>query len=544
MDKNQRRALIVLLSAAAAALFINFGARALWDPDEARYAEMAREVVVLNDWITPHLNFLVYFEKPMMYIWLVAASFKVFGANEWAARLVSVLCALGGAALTGLMASRLWGKKSGLVASIVLLTSLEYLILAVIVDVNMTLTLFITAAMVFFWLGQQEKKRTWFYLFWASMALATLTKGPIGMVLPGGAIVIYILISRQFALARESRPVSGILLFLLVAAPWYISVSLINPDFLHFFFIEQNYERFAISQEHNKPFHYLFMIIILGLLPWTFLLPLEIKKIWERGFAREIQYILCWFLVILLFFTFSRSKLATYVLPCLPPLALLTADVLREKKEGGRILLYAAGILWVCLGMILGFFPVLVSNGILKLSSSNALPLMDIGPWAGIVMTAAALVGIFLGRKYGSTAGFAILGIALTLTVNLFSPYWDDLQSTKALVSDLPEKAVLCSYRRYYQSTSFYTQRQVMLVETKGELEFGIRSSTGSPITLTLDTLGRLMETDRNVYCLAAVRYVPSLLANIPDAVIAKKNRGFALLHVPRKQERSFQLIQ
>jgi len=544
MEKNRKSILTVLLFAAAAALFLNIGTKALWDPDEARYAEMAREVVVLNDWITPHLNFLVYFEKPMMYIWMVAAGFKVFGTTEWAARVVSILCALGGAALTGLMACRLWGKSTGLVASLMLLTSLEYLIMANIVDLNMTLTLFITAAMVFFWLGQQEKKKIWFYLFWASMALATLTKGPIGVVLPGGAIFIYILISRQFSLIRDSRPITGILLFLLIVAPWFVYVSQLNPDFFSFFFINQNFERFTVSQEHNKPFHYLFMIIILGSLPWTFLLPLAIKKIWDRGLTREVQYILCWFLVILIFFSLSRSKLATYVLPCFPPLALLTADVLQEKKEGGGILLFAAGILWVCLGIVLGFFPILVSNGVLKLSSSNALPLMDVGPWAGIIITTAAIAGIFLGRRYGSAAGFAVLGIGLTLTVNSFSLYWDDLQSTRAVVRGLPEKAMLCTYRRYYQSSNFYARRQVILVDARGELELGIRRSTGSPIKMTLDTLAKLMETDSNVYCITAVKYLPFLQANIPDAVTVKQNRGYALVNVPLKQKRFFQLIQ
>ncbi len=178
MDKNQNILLKIILCIAVAALFINIGGKALWDPDEARYAEMAREVVVLNDWLTPHLNFLLYFEKPMMYVWMVAASFKVFGVTEWAARLVSLLCTLGGAALTGYMAYKLWGRRAGLISAIILLTSLEYLLMANIVDLNMALTLFITAAMVFFWQGQQEKKALWFYLFWISMALATLTKGP------------------------------------------------------------------------------------------------------------------------------------------------------------------------------------------------------------------------------------------------------------------------------------------------------------------------------------------------------------------------------
>ncbi len=286
------------------------------------------------------------------------------------------------------------------------------------------------------------------------------------------------------------------------------------------------------------------MIIIMGFLPWTFLFPLSLKKIWDKGISKEIIYLACWFLVILTFFTFSRSKLGTYVFPCFPPLALFVADVLREKKEGLRIPLYAAGILWICLGLVLLFFSVLVSNGILKLSSSNALPLMDIGHWGGAIITIAALTGILLGRRYGTALGFAVLGTALIITVNGFSHYWDDMESTKHLVKDLPSQAILCSYKRYYQSASFYAQKQVILVDTLGELEFGVRHHTGSPITMTLDTLSRLMETDKKVYCITSVRHLPFLLANIPDAVVTKQIKGYALLHVPESKERFYQLIQ
>lgn len=521
------------LVASAAILFFTLGHRALWDPDEGRYAEMAREILALHDWVTPHLNYIPYLEKPMLFMWLNAMSFAVFGATEWAARLVPFLCALAGAAVTGLMAFRLWGRRAGLLTSLCLMTSLEYVVLSSVVDINMTLTLFITAAMVFFWLGHMEKRPWHLLLAWASLGLACLTKGPVGVVLPVGAVGLYILLTRQFSLIRESKPIRGTGLFLAIVLPWFVLVSLRNPEFFSYFFIDQNIARYSVSSEHNKPFFYFVLVVLGGALPWTFMLPEVVRKLTGRRMPREILYILLWFFVILLFFMPSQSKLATYVLPCFPPLALLLGYACKDAPERGGVALFCAGALWLCLGVGLALFPTLASHGIINAPSPRTAPLMGIAHAAGAILIPGTLAAMWIGRRYDRAAGYALLGISVMILFTVFTPGWDDQRSTRSLVQDLPPEANLCAYKRYYQSSGFYAKRQVLLVDAAGELKFGIRNHPDKARVLTTDDLALLMSSDPETFCLTSSRNLASLREKIPGIAVARQSSGFSLLHVP-----------
>jgi 4-amino-4-deoxy-L-arabinose transferase-like glycosyltransferase len=507
--------------------------RALWDPDEGRYAEMAREVLVLHDWVTPHLNNLLYFEKPMMHMWLEGLSFTVFGISEWAAHLVSLLCALGGVVLTGLMARRLWGVKAGLIASLCLMTSIEYFVLSSSVDINMTLTLFITSALVFFLLGHTEGKNGYFLLFWASMACATLTKGPIGVILPLGVIGIYILITTQFALIRQMRPVAGTLLYLAITLPWFVLVSSRNPDFFSFFFVNQNLQRYTAWDEHNQPFYYFLMVILGGSLPWTFLLPSAMKKIWQERKSRDILFITIWFILILAFFTPSHSKLLTYVLPCFPPLALMIGYAFHDAPVKAAAPLYLTGLFWGLIGLALMILPSMVSSGFVQVSLKELGPLMRVGPWIGALVILGVVAGLWVGRAFESMAGIVIIGITVMITTLSFAPQWDSMRSTKYLVQDLPANARLCAYKNYYPSSSFYVQRQVSLVDYTGELDFGVQHNRDKTCVLTLDELTKLMTGDKNTYCIAPLRNLADLHNKIPGIVVVRQAGSLCLLNIP-----------
>jgi 4-amino-4-deoxy-L-arabinose transferase-like glycosyltransferase len=534
MRYDSERFLKWTLAACGAVLFLSLGPRALWDPDEGRYAEMAREILALGDWVTPHLNNLLYFEKPMMFMWLEAISFKVLGVSEWAARLVSLLEALGGVFLVGLMAKKLWGRRAGLIASLCLITSVEYFVLASAVDINMTLTLFITAAFVFFWLGHTEATAGYFYLFWASMACATLTKGPIGVILPVGAIGLYILITRQFKLVRQSRPVTGTLLYLAITLPWFILVSMRNPDFFNFFFINQNIQRYAISKERYQPFYYFFLVIIGGFLPWTFLLPTVVKETWMHRMSREIIYIAIWFGFIFAFFTPSHSKLITYVLPCFPPLALLLAYAVHSAPDKARIPLILTGIFWCLAGIAVVISQFILIHGLMSLSGKGIELFMHYGMLMGGFVIIGVISGMLVGLKYDNAAGIGIIGATIMIIALVFSPLWDDMQSTKTLVKDMPPQAKLYTYKAYYPSSSFYTQGKVVLVDYSGELDFGVRHSTSQGAVLTLDELARLMKTDKDTYCLSTMKRLPALRARIPDLTVVRQTGSMCLLNIPR----------
>jgi 4-amino-4-deoxy-L-arabinose transferase-like glycosyltransferase len=534
MADNRERFLKWALAACIAVMFLGLGNnRALWDPDEGRYAEMAREILVLHDWVTPHLNNLLYFEKPMMYMWLEAISFTAFGISERAAHLVSMLCALGGVFLVGLMAKRLWGLKAGLIASLCLMTSIEYFVLSSSIDINMTLTLFITSAFVFFWLGHTEGKTRYFVLFWASMACATLTKGPIGIILPMGAIVFYILITRQFTLIRQMRPVAGILIYLAITLPWFVLVSLRNPDFFSFFFVNQNLQRYTAWDEHNQPFYFFLMVILVGSLPWTFLLPSAMIKIWKERKSHDILFITIWFILILAFFTPSHSKLATYVLPCFPPMALMVGYAFHDEPVKGGAPLYLVGFIWGLIGLALMILPPMVSFGFAQISVKELGPLMHAGPWIGAIITLGVVAGIWVGTAYESMAGIVIIGITVMITTLSFSPQWDSMRSTKSLVQDLPANARLCAYRKYYPSSSFYVQRQVSLVDYTGELEFGVKRNLEKEYVLTIDELSKLMASYKKTYCLTPVRNLPALRKKIPGIVVVRQSGNLCLLNIP-----------
>ena len=536
MAENRDRILMLVLAACVAALFFSLNNRALWDPDEGRYAEMAREILVLNDWVTPHLNGLVYFEKPMMYMWLEAVSFKAFGVSEWAARLVSLLSALGGAALVGFMAKRLWGSKAGLIAALCLMTSAEYFVLADAVDINMTLTLFITAAFVFFRLGHVEGKPGYLLLFWASMACATLTKGPIGLILPMGAIGLFILMTRRFDLIANSKPVSGGLVYLAITLPWFMIVSMRNPGFFSFFFIDQNLLRYTVSHEHNQPIFYFLVVILAGALPWTFLFPSAVKELWKNRASHDALYIAVWFAFVLGFFSLSSSKLATYVLPCFPPLALFMAYAFHHTPARARMPLALAGALWAFLGATLMVLPVMVSKGIVPLSANGIEPLLHSGTMMGAIILAGAIASFLVGARFDNISGTAFMGMIIMITALIFSTNWDSVRSTESLVQGLPAHARLFAYRTYYPSSSFYTHKQVGLVDYRGELDLGVRHKPQGGAVLTLEQLNGFLDTDSEAYCLTQKRHLAELKKKIPEITVVRQAGKLCLVAVPHRQ--------
>ncbi len=225
---NLRRHLVV-----ATLLFILFaycyrlGDHGLIDPDEGRYAEIPREMLETGDFITPKLNYVKYFEKPVLHYWMTAASFSLLGETEFAARLIPVLCALLGAWVTFLMARRLYGLRAAFYAAAILSTCLLWFAIAHLNILDMTVSLFMTLSMAGFWWGTRDgsiRGRRYLYLFYAGMALATLSKGLIGIVLPGAIAFWYIVLTRRWRLFFRALYWPGIVLFFLLTLAGFLAV--------------------------------------------------------------------------------------------------------------------------------------------------------------------------------------------------------------------------------------------------------------------------------------------------------------------------------
>jgi dolichyl-phosphate-mannose-protein mannosyltransferase len=323
-------------------LFSNLGGSALLEPDEGRNAEVAREILLLNDWVTPHYDFIPRLDKPMLFFDLVALSYKIFGISEWSARLPAVLAALGCISLAYFFACRFFGRWAALWSALVLLTSLQFFGFARVVMLETLLTLFVSLALCCFFLGQDEvdrgRGRIPFLLMHAAMGVATATKGPVGFLLPGAIIFFYICLTRRWVLLRSMELPLGLPLFILTAGPWYVLAELRNPGYLQYFLWEQNVVRFASSRfNRGEPWYFFILVLIGGFFPWSMLLPSAVSDFWKRSITCERLFLLLWALVPTLVFSFSSSKLAHYILPVFPALAITIGATLGHSLKSSDV---------------------------------------------------------------------------------------------------------------------------------------------------------------------------------------------------------------
>ena len=311
-----------------AVLFVNLGSADFFEPDEGRNAEKAREILVLNDWVTPHENFLPVLDKPMFFYWLVAFSYKIFGITEWSARLPATVFALGCLLLVYRFARQWWGSWEAMWSVLILLTSVEFFLLARIVRSDMTLTFCVTLALCSFYSAihaeNEKTKKLHCLLMYGALGAGTLVKGLIGLIIPGMVFFVYLLGRDKWSMLRRLHLLPGALLFLVMVTPWYLWAGVRNPGYLRYFFWEEHFTRY-LTDEFNRTqswFYFLFVIAV-GFFPWTLLLPLVVKDSWRKIDDKNV-FLILWAILPLLFFSLSNSKLPHYVLPMYPALAILT----------------------------------------------------------------------------------------------------------------------------------------------------------------------------------------------------------------------------
>lgn len=338
----KRSTLILLLAALAVLWFGNLDYRKLVRPDEGRYAEIPREMAATGDWLTPRLNGIKYFEKPPLQYWATAAAYKVFGEHEWTVRLWPALTGFAGVVLVYFVGAALFGALAGFYAALVLASSLGYVLVAHVATLDMGVTFFMTLTLAGLLLGLRADgtpaaRRLWIHVAWAAMALAALSKGLMGVVLPVMVLGAYVALQRDFGLLRRMHILTGSLLFLAIAAPWFVAVSLANPGFFDFFFIHEHFQRF-LTKAHRRPgpWWYFFPILALTILPWLFTLGAALPASWKwRGSPAAFQplrLLLLWSVLIFAFFSVSGSKLPSYILPIFPALALLMGLYLSQSR--------------------------------------------------------------------------------------------------------------------------------------------------------------------------------------------------------------------
>lgn len=531
--------LALLLAVLAVVWFGSLSNRSLISPDEGRYASLAWEMLRSGDFVTPRLNGLLYFEKPPLQYWVSALFLQLFGLNDFAARLWPALAGFLTVLVVGATAWRLWGKETG-IRSLAVAASMTWVFgNAHFLTLDASLTLFLTTALCAVLIAENvaatpTQRRNWIWLAWAAMAGAVLSKGLVGLLIPGATLLLTCLWRRDFGPWRRMHWVSGLLIFLLLAAPWFVLVSMRNPSFAQFFFIHEHFARYLtkVHQREGAWWYYL-PLLVGGMLPWTSALPWLWPRRTEDGPPRRIapaDILFVHSLFVLLFFSASGSKLPSYILPMFPALALLIG--LRLQQASPRVLRRHL------LVPILAWTVALIASTQSARVASYSTPaeiFTQLGAgirWGAAVFLAFAAFAWWALRRRGVTLAVAslalghIIGMAIVMAShNPFGQLKSSAPFVSAMEPVLRSGAPVFAVGIYDQTLPFYLRRDVTLVNYQDEFAMGQVLEPGRSI----ESLDEFASRWQALPQAAAYMDFPSFLAlrqrDIPMRVIYQDQR-------------------
>lgn len=484
--------LIVLTLLLSLLFIVGLGDRPYSAPSESRYVEIGREMAESGDAVTPRLDDVKYFEKPPLFYWVQALATHYFGLDPLTARLPTAIFALMLCLLTYALGNLLYGRLAGVLGCLVLATSLYMFALSRIVLVDVPVSVFMVATLTAFAYRikkPDQEHKIILYGMYAAAACAVLTKGLIGAILPGAVIFLWLCLSGNWKMLAKAGIGSGTALFLLIAVPWHILVSLRNPEFAHFYFIHEHFERY-FTKVHGR-YHddwFFIEVLVAGLFPWIVFAGQAIAS-GLAGFWRERQsdgiklFLLLWIVFILFFFSLSDSKLIPYILPVFPPIAVLIGAYLARQWQEKPVVGFKTGLVCMMLLLLaLAVTPSLLGNFLdadSKIMTAIAQATEDVHN-LGILslMAAGALFIIWIqGQKKHVIMAMLLIAALLAHAGDRVAGHYnrDSMEKIAGAIQYLhkPDDEVVL-YGEYYQDLPVYLKRRVALVGwEKTELSFG-----------------------------------------------------------------------
>lgn len=461
------------------------GGRDLWNPDEPRYAEVAREMRLSGDYLVPHLNGAIYAEKPPLLFWLIsAASFATGGVDEVSARLPSLAAAIVTLFLFFGIARRLFDRRVAWIAILVFATSGRILWQARVGQIDMLLLACVTLAMYFFVRGWVEQRPGFHRLFFVAAGLGTLAKGPVGLLPPLLSILLFAWWSGDRRRLRELRIGSGLAIWAGVVLLWLVPAALSGGGgYLQTILFKQNVQRFADPWHHFQPFYYYLTTIPADFFPWTFFLPGALWLGFRRttgGERRGFLFALSWVVATILFFSLSPAKRTVYVLQMFPGLALVVALLFVEVERSGAHLRRFLTAPAALLAAIFALAPVALPRVAEKQREISAL-----GPdvlWMGA--TIAALLALSFLAAWAAAASHRPRAVAPLLALGMggamifasysLLPRFNSIKSFRPLAERVAELArldePLAIYHRVEAAILFYSRRFAEIPRSEPEL--------------------------------------------------------------------------
>jgi len=601
---------------------IGVGRPPLWEPDEGRYAEVAREMVAGHDYITPRNNFVRYFEKPPLVYWVTAASLRALGRNEFAVRLQAAIASAGQVAIVGALGERMFGATTGVLAALALGLSPLFFAFARFATPDPALAFFLTAAMACFFIGAQSSRLCgtpskqssqpvspspvsptsgrepseggqlcctalrpdsqevpavplprhpaanidgrWMLASAAMLALGTLAKGPVALVLGGAIAMLWLVFEGRTPEVFQIPWLKCITIYLALTLPWFILVAQRNPGFLRFFIVHEHFQRYFESTEHGwGPWFYI-PISITGTWPWFYFVPFALggsaarfRSLWgfgektpaspaasidseDRRATAALRFLVIWFAVVLLFFSIPRSKLGQYILPGLPPIGILAGRGLMQIKklamaQRRRLFRIFAGINTAAALAIMVAIGVVPARGLSEALTGDAMIV-------AVALVAGGIALVLFGSHHTS-----IVTLVLAMSV---------IMEIGAGVNARQRIAPLVSYRRlagiitpyanhgcrvmsfghFEQALPFYTGTQETLVNYRGELEpFGPLHDPSGSVFATPAQLKRAWSGDDCTVLVANRADLPTLANLLSPAPILIGCEGKKLALYNRK---------
>jgi 4-amino-4-deoxy-L-arabinose transferase-like glycosyltransferase len=537
--------IVLLIAALALVWFVPLGWRHLVPSDEGRYAEMAREMFVTGDWITPRYNGYKYFEKPPLQTWMNALTFAWFGIGAWQARLYTALAGFAGVLLAGYTGARVFNVAAGFAAALVLASAPYWDLMGHFNTLDMGLSFWMELTLCAMLLAQRVglapgAARRWMWLCWASMALAVLSKGLIGVILPGAVLVLYSLITRDWALWKRLSLPSGLVVFFAIATPWFVLVQQRNPEFLNFFFIVQQFDRYLTpAQNRPGPVYYFVGVLLVGFLPWLSLAGQSVRSALAQprqlnGFAPG-KLLIVWSAFIFIFFSASHSKLVSYVLPIAPALALIIGAYLprvprlvwRRHLLGYAAFLVIAAIgavfiarfgdartpnalyrefrLWVFAAIGVALVLTLVALAVLRRTQQGVLP-------SAVAFGAAWVMLCTIGGTGHDAFGRQSSGALLAPAV-------------KAALAQLPADTPFYAVGYLDHTLPFYVGHTTIMVENPDELAFGVSQEPSKWVPTVQDWIARWNADPHALAVMRPDRYAALAAEHVPMRVIARDAR-------------------
>lgn len=477
---------------AAIAVFVlsfQLGARELSSPDETRYAAIGRSMLETGDWLTPVHNFkFKHWHKPPLTYWCMAASFRAFGYNDWAARVPSAVAALAVVMGVYVIGRTLHGPRAGFLAGLVLLASPLFFALARLANTDMLLCAFIAWTWVGFVrsLFTEKRQTLWFLLGTVFAGLGFMTKGPVVLLSTLAPMLLYALVTNQWKRIGWWRPLLAVGVFLVVALPWYVVVCIKNPGLLRYLVEYQTFHRITTDiHQRTEPFWFFFWFVPLGFLPWAVLPLFGIVASFRRGERSAERHRalvpVSWLVVVFVFISLSTSKLITYCLPLFPALALIVGRYVARAFTAETSRRSVAFAMACNAAVLLVFAGVFLVGGLHDDSASG--PIARGAGSVGLFALAALVLGLLYRPRIAfSVVLFGVLVLLLVGTRAIVGKE-DELgignsgNELAALIgpreeTDRYRAVAVVMYRRYLKELPYYLGHPVMCLDCHIELDY------------------------------------------------------------------------